>query len=227
MSADAPSLAAALAAVQRRLPDVRKGETAHVRSDKGSYSYRYATLPDITKAVLPLLGENGLAWVTRPTLVDERFVLVYELLHVSGEKVSGEYPLPTGGSPQALGSAITYARRYCLCAVTGVAADDDDDGAAATEHHNARPAEYDPNNPAAIKRQAREEFEKARQNVVIEATAAIEAAETVEALDQVARRITQVEKERLVTPNDAVSLRQKLVAKREVIAGMSEQEDSE
>jgi hypothetical protein len=224
MSTEAPSLAAALAAVQRKLPDVRKAETAHVRSDKGNYSYRYATLPDITKAVLPLLGENGLAWVTRPTLVDDRFVLVYELLHISGEKVSGEYPLPTGGSPQALGSAITYARRYCLCAVTGVAADDDDDGAAATEHHNARPAEYDPNNPAAIKRQAREEFEKARQNVVAKATAAIEAAETVEALDQVARRITQVEKERLVTPNDAVSLRQKLVAKREVIAGMSEQE---
>jgi hypothetical protein len=224
MSTEAPSLAAALAAVQRKLPDVRKAETAHVRSDKGNYSYRYATLPDITKAVLPLLGENGLAWITRPTLVDDRFVLVYELLHISGEKVSGEYPLPTGGSPQALGSAITYARRYCLCAVTGVAADDDDDGAAATEHHNARPAEYDPNNPAAIKRQAREEFEKARQNVVAKATAAIEAAETVEALDQVARRITQVEKERLVTPNDAVSLRQKLVAKREVIAGMSEQE---
>jgi hypothetical protein len=223
MSTEAPSLAAALAAVQRRLPDVRKAETAHVRSDKGNYSYRYATLPDITKAVLPLLGENGLAWVTRPTLVDERFVLVYELLHVSGEKVSGEYPLPTGGSPQALGSAITYARRYCLCAVTGVAADDDDDGAAATEHHNAKPAEYDAHNPAAIKRQACEEFEKARQNVVAKATAAIEAAETVEALDQVARRITQVEKERLVTPNDAVSLRQKLVAKREVIAGMSEE----
>jgi hypothetical protein len=224
MSTEAPSLAAALAAVQRRLPDVRKAETAHVRSDKGNYSYRYATLPDITKALLPLLGENGLAWVTRPTIVGDRFVLVYELLHTSGEKVSGEYPLPTGGSPQALGSAITYARRYCLCAVTGVAADDDDDGAAATEHHNARAAEYDPNNPAAIKRQAREEFEKARQNVVAKATAAIEAAETVDALDQVARRITQVEKERLVTPNDAVSLRQKLVAKREVIAGMSEQE---
>jgi hypothetical protein len=137
MSTEAPSLAAALAAVQRKLPDVRKAETAHVRSDKGSYSYRYATLPDITKAVLPLLGENGLAWMTRPTLVDDRFVLVYELLHTSGEKVSGEYPLPTGGSPQALGSAITYARRYCLCAVTGVAADDDDDGAAATaQHHN-------------------------------------------------------------------------------------------
>jgi ribosomal protein S20 len=144
-------------------------------------------------------------------------------LHTSGEKVSGEYPLPTGGSPQALGSAITYARRYCLCAVTGVAADDDDDGAAATEHHNARP-EYDPNNPAAIKRQAREEVEKYRQTVIANATTAIDEAETTEALDVVAKRITEVTDKGLITPNDAVSLRQKLVAKREVIAGMSEQE---
>jgi hypothetical protein len=226
MSTEAPSLAAALAAVQRKLPDVRKAETAHVRSDKGNYSYRYATLPDITKAVLPLLGENGLAWVTRPTLVDERFVLVYELLHTSGEKVSGEYPLPTGGSPQALGSAITYARRYCLCAVTGVAADDDDDGAAATEHHNARP-EYDPNNPAAIKRQAREQVEQARQAVIAKATAAIQSADTPDTLDVMAKRITQVEKQGLITPEDAIALRQKLVLKHDDINGTDKQEDSE
>jgi hypothetical protein len=117
------------------------------------------------------------------------------------------------------GSVAAVVQRSLVAPQAG-----DDDGAAG--HRDARPqvvgmGDYDPNNPAAIKRQAREEFEKARQNVVIEATAAIEAAETVEALDQVARRITQVEKERLVTPNDAVSLRQKLVAKREVIAGMS------
>jgi hypothetical protein len=165
-------LAAALAAVQRRLPDVRKGETAHVRSDKGSYTYRYATLPDITKALLPLLGENGLAWVTRPTIVADRFVLVYELLHTSGEKISGEYPLPANGSPQALGSAITYARRYCLCAVTGVAADDDDDGQAATVHHErqSRPARqadeapsagYDPNDPRVLRRRVETLFARA------------------------------------------------------------------
>jgi hypothetical protein len=164
MSTEAPSLAAALAAVQRKLPDVRKAETAHVRSDKGNYSYRYATLPDITKAVLPLLGENGLAWVTRPTLVDDRFVLVYELLHTSGEKISGEYPLPANGSPQALGSAITYARRYCLCAVTGVAADDDDDGAAATVHHErqSHPAPaYDAHDPRVLRRRVETLFARA------------------------------------------------------------------
>jgi ribosomal protein S20 len=88
-------------------------------------------------------------------------------------------------------------------------------------------AVYDPMNPAAIKRQAREEFEKARQAVIGKATAAIEAAETTEALDVVAKRITEVTDKGLITPNDAVSLRQKLVAKREVIAGMSEQEGPE
>jgi primosomal protein N' len=225
MSTEAPSLAAALAAVQRKLPDVRKAETAHVRSDKGNYSYRYATLPDITKAVLPLLGENGLAWITRPTLVDDRFVLVYELLHTSGEKVSGEYPLPTGGSPQALGSAITYARRYCLCAVTGVAADDDDDGAAATAQHHNRGPEYDANDPAAIKKWARDE--QARKSVVGKAEGAIQAAETTEALDVVAKRITQVEKQGLITSEDAVALRQKLVLKHDDINGTAKQEDPE
>jgi hypothetical protein len=87
-----------------------------------------------------------------------------------------------------------------------------------------KPAEYDPNNPAAIKRQAREEVEQARQAVIGKATAAIESAETGQDLDVVAKRITEVLGKGLITPNDAVSLRQKLIAKREVIAGMSEQE---
>ena len=58
-------------------------------------------------------------------------MLAYKLLHVSGDHEAGEYPLPTSGTPQAIGSAITYARRYTLVAVTGLAPEDDDDGAAA------------------------------------------------------------------------------------------------
>jgi ERF superfamily len=61
-------------------------------------------------------------------------VLAYSLVHASGEREDGIYPL-TGGAPQEQGSAITYARRYCLCAVTGVAADADDDGQAAQTAH--------------------------------------------------------------------------------------------
>ncbi|HEY9354216.1 MAG TPA: ERF family protein [Nocardioides sp.] len=125
-------LAAALAAVQAELPRIHKGQTAKVPlKNGGEYSYTYADLADVSAAVLPLLGKHGLAFTAWPTLTGNRFVLRYELLHSSGESKGGEYPLPMDAGAQALGSAITYARRYCLCAVSGVAPDDDDDAAAA------------------------------------------------------------------------------------------------
>lgn len=137
------NLAAALARVQAELPTVGKGETAEVEGvTKGGrpfkYKYNYADLAAVSKTILPLLGANGLSWITRPTINDGgKFVLAYELLHISGESRSGEYPL-TGGTPQEIGSAITYARRYTLCSVTGVAPEQDDDDAAAAS--NRQPA---------------------------------------------------------------------------------------
>lgn len=134
MSPTAPSsLAAALAAVQANLPEVAKGETATVPTKAGgSYKYSYADLAAVTRVILPRLGAVGLSWTTKPTILDGRFVLEYKLLHTSGEAEVGCYPLPDRGSPQEIGSAITYARRYALCSVTGVAPDDDDDAAEAS-----------------------------------------------------------------------------------------------
>lgn len=123
-----PSLAAALAKLQTQLPRITKSEKA----DTGKYSYTYAGLADISAQVLPLLGAVGLAFSATPTFDHNgRYVLVCTLMHTSGETREGIYLLPTGGSPQALGSAITYGRRYLLCAMVGVAPDEDDDGAAA------------------------------------------------------------------------------------------------
>ncbi len=131
---DGTGLALALAAVQADLPPIVKTERADVRTDKGNYSYTYADLAAVSRAIMPKLGEHGLAFIAKPTRspVDGSFVLAYALLHESGDRESGEYPLPDKGTAQQIGSAITYARRYCLCAVTGVAPDDDDDGAAAS-----------------------------------------------------------------------------------------------
>jgi hypothetical protein len=131
-------LAAALANVQAECPEVVKKERARIEGKEGrrSYEYSYADLAAVTRAVLPILGKNGLAWITKPTLADGRMVLHYKLSHTSGECEEGFYPLPDRGSPQDMGGAITYARRYALCAVTGVAPDeDDDDAAAATAAH--------------------------------------------------------------------------------------------
>ena len=133
------TLFAALAAVQAQLPKIGKGQTA----DTGKYIYKYADLADVSQEILPRLGAAGLAFTSRPTMLDGQFVLAYSLVHFSGEREDGIYPLPSSGTPQQIGSAITYARRYCLCAVTGVAPDSDDDDGAAAEagHHQADAAE--------------------------------------------------------------------------------------
>lgn len=132
-------LAKALVEVQANLPKIVKGETANVRSEKGSYTYTYADLADISEQILPLITKHGLAFSAMPTVRDDgQFVLAYSLLHVSGEREDGSYLLPTGGTPQQVGSAITYARRYCLCAAVGVAPEDDDGQAA--EQASRRPS---------------------------------------------------------------------------------------
>lgn len=129
------NLASALALVQTKLPEIDKSKTATVQTKSGgSYSYAYADLAAVSKEILPLLGDCGLSWMTKPTLTEDgKLVLEYKLMHVSGESEEGTYPLPQSGTPQEIGSAITYARRYTLCSVTGVAPEqDDDDGTAAT-----------------------------------------------------------------------------------------------
>jgi len=129
------NLASALARVQRNLPHIGKDRTAQVKSEKANYSYKYADLAAVATAILPLLGAEGLAFIARPTFDGDRFVLAYSLVHgPSGEREDGVYPLPDPlrSTPQQIGGAITYARRYCLSAVSGVAADEDDDGRAAS-----------------------------------------------------------------------------------------------
>jgi hypothetical protein len=63
-------------------------------------------------------------------LADGQFGLNYQLTHVaSGTEISGRYPLKLAENPMQMGSAITYARRYVLLSITGVAAEDEDDDA--------------------------------------------------------------------------------------------------
>ena len=119
-----PTIAEALVAFQADLPRVQKGSrNEHFRSS-------YADLADVVGVVLPALARQGLSWVTVPTMTPTGFALLYTLQHVSGDQIEGSWPLPNPAetTPQAVGSALTYARRYALSAVTGVAPDEDDDG---------------------------------------------------------------------------------------------------
>jgi hypothetical protein len=142
------SLAAALAAFQAELPKVEKTAAAIITGEKDgrkfTYGYKYADLAAITAIVLPLLGKHGLSFTSKPTLGPNGFVLAYSLRHAAGETNDGEYPLPdpVRTKPQTIGSFITYARRYALCAATGLAPADEDDDAQAAQADDR--AEYIP-----------------------------------------------------------------------------------
>jgi hypothetical protein len=124
-------LAAALADLQGNLPRIVKDSAAIIQPKEGgkTFGYRYADLATVSELLLPELSKRGLSFICAPTLrADGKFVLEYLLQHATDdEAIRGAYPLPTG-RPQEVGSAITYARRYALCAVTGAAPDEDDDG---------------------------------------------------------------------------------------------------
>ena len=143
MSTEAPgSLAAALVQLQAQLPRIGKDSEATVTTKTGGkYTYRYVDLHVITAALFPLLTELGLYWTCLPTMQDGQFGLRYMLSHApSNDTIGGFYPLPND-TPQTIGGAITYARRYALCAVTGVVADEDDDAQAAENESKARQGE--------------------------------------------------------------------------------------
>ena len=122
---DHKTLTEALVAFQAELPDVSKGGT------NPAFKSKYATLPDITKAVFPLTTKHGLAFTAYPDETDHGPVLRYELRHVSGDMISGAFGLPDGAKAQEYGSWLTYFRRYVLSALTGITPDEDDDGNAA------------------------------------------------------------------------------------------------
>jgi ERF superfamily len=121
------AFATALAAFQGEMPRVAKEQTANA----GNYSYSYADLTVISEAALPVLSKHGLSFTAVPTVTEHGFVLRYSLLHIGGHRESGDFPLPDPAKfgAQQIGSWLTYARRYALCAVTGIAPGGDDDDA--------------------------------------------------------------------------------------------------
>lgn len=123
------SLATALAKVQAQLPKLERDRTVTVQQKNGdTYSYSYATLANLSETVLPLLAQHGLSFVAMPGAgTDGKMCVRYQLLHESGESLAGEFPISGEGGIQMIGGRITYARRYCLAAIVGVAADEDDE----------------------------------------------------------------------------------------------------
>jgi hypothetical protein len=127
-------LAAALAKAQKAIKAPKKGRTATVPTKAGGqYKYTYADLADVIDCYRDELSDNGLAVTQTMRVQDGHMVLITSLLHATGQWIASEYPLQNYDRPQEQGSAITYARRYSVTSLLGIAAEDDDDGQAAQQ----------------------------------------------------------------------------------------------
>jgi hypothetical protein len=107
---------------------------------KANYG-KYATLPACLEAARQTLSQHNLSVMQMTHTDPDR--LVTRIIHTSGEFVEdGGVPLlcENKANPQKMGSAITYARRYGLCAMLGIVGEEDDDGQRATPAQELPPA---------------------------------------------------------------------------------------
>jgi len=135
-------LGKALAVAQSEFPILPKTKTVKVQTHDGKgYTYSYADLALILQTILPITSKNGLSVIQIPIISDRGYTLITRLLHESGEWIESELPLKQQrDGAQAMGSALTYMRRYALSAMLSLATDEDDDGQIAdTDHVNAKP----------------------------------------------------------------------------------------
>jgi len=122
------------------------GELSNVAKTAANpyFKSKYAPLDAIIDATRPILKKHGLAVIQQPLFEEGTAGVETTILHEGGYCSTSTLFLPLKDqSPQGVGSAITYARRYALAAVLGIASEDDDDGNVSTGLHKkeeARPA---------------------------------------------------------------------------------------
>lgn len=144
----AGTIATALAKAQTEMgAALKSANNPHFKS-------KYADLSSVVSACMPALNSNGIA-VIQPTGEDEtgRYVETVLIHGASGQSLSCRVPLIVQKNDmQGYGSAVTYARRYGLMSMAGIAPEDDDGNAAAKAPPRSEPkAPKEPViNPAAL-----------------------------------------------------------------------------
>ena len=122
------AISAALAKAQGQMANPAKSATnPHFKS-------QYADLSSGLNAIRAALSANAIAVVQTTDMGDDTLMLHTVLAHASGQWIASQWPVvKLPAPPQVIGSALTYARRYTLFALTGIAGEnDDDDGNAAS-----------------------------------------------------------------------------------------------
>jgi ERF superfamily len=127
------ALASALAKAQAELVNPEKSLTGTIRSGRpgeGERSFRYAPLSSGLDIVRKTLGQHEIATVQTTAIDKETGVvnLSTMLAHASGEWIASDWPVcavAETANPQRMGAALTYARRYALFTLVGIAGEDD------------------------------------------------------------------------------------------------------
>jgi len=166
------AIAAALAKAQGELTNPEKSLIATIRSPfprEGDRTFRYASLASGLDIVRKNLGQHEIATV-QTTAIDQdsgQIRLTTLLAHASGEWISSDWPVcPVSeiGTPHRMGKALTYARRYALFALVGIAGEDDldapdgpapavdapDDGSAPTNRTTPNSSIHKPRQPKPV-----------------------------------------------------------------------------
>jgi hypothetical protein len=129
------ALASALAKAQAELVNPEKSLTATIRTGRpgdGECSFRYAPLSSGLDIVRKTLGQHEIA-IFQTTAIDQATGMVdltTTLAHASGEWIASDWPvcpIAETANPQRMGAALTYARRYALFTLVGIAGEDDVD----------------------------------------------------------------------------------------------------
>lgn len=139
------SIYAALAAAQSAMgPALKEANNPHFRS-------KYADLGNVMDACLPALNANGIAVVQPPYDDDSgRYVKTIFFHGETGQSIECRVPLIVQKNDmQGYGSAVTYARRYGLMAMAGIAPEDDDGYAAAKAAPKQEQRQHKPQGPTA------------------------------------------------------------------------------
>src|SRR5690349_10056416 len=127
------TIAAALAKAQAQLVNPEKSLTGTIRADasgSAERSFRYAPLSSGLDIVRKTLSQHEIATV-QTTSIDETAGIVRlstVLAHASGEWIASDWPVCAIGEtavPHRMGAALTYARRYALFTLVGIAGEDD------------------------------------------------------------------------------------------------------
>lgn len=130
--------------IAKLMPALLKAQSAMGGAKKGAsnpfFKSKYADLGAVLEACKDLLNENGIT-ILQPHAGSN---VVTMLVHESGEYIGSETPIVCAkqNDPQALGSAITYARRYGLQSLLSMPAEDDD-GESAMDRRSLRKGQVD------------------------------------------------------------------------------------